>query len=466
MTRSYREWFRPNWLGLVLAIVYSLGPEASADSLKWNGREKKLDAQIESADLPHVLRKLASATGWNVYVEPNTQQSVSVRFKNLPAGEALRRLLGDLNFALLPQTNGPASLFIFRTSMQQATQLLADGLRNEHKHQGPIPNELIVTLRPGSGESIEELAKRLGAKVIGRVDALNTYRLQFADQAAAQDARTALGTDPNVAATDSNYPVDQPTRMDPLQLSAASAFSLKAKQAGNANQLVVGLIDTPLQPLDAKMSQFLLPAMHVAGDPSLPPDQLTHGTTMAETILSGLTFAPQENGGSSVRILPVDVYGNSPDTTTFNVAQGVYAAVGAGATVINLSLGGDGNSQFLADMIHAAHQQGVLFFGAAGNQPTPDPTYPAAYPDVVAVTAADRGGTLASYADYGSFVDVIAPGSSIVDFQGEAYLVRGTSAATAYVTGAAAGYRANGSTPQNVEEYIRQSMAFRRPAAP
>jgi hypothetical protein len=44
--------------------------------------------------------------------------------------------------------------------------------------------------------------------------------------------------------------------------------------------------------------------------------------------------------------------------------------------------------------------------------------------------------------------------------------VRGTSAATAYVTGTAAGYRANGGSPQNVEEYIRQTLAFKPPAKP
>src|SRR4029079_24898 len=140
-------------------------------------------------------------------------------------------------------------------------------------------------------------------------------------------------------------------------------------------------------------------------------------------------------------------------------ANGVYTAVAAGASVVNLSLGGAGDSPFLASLIHSAHDQGVLFMGAAGNQPTTDATFPAAYPDVVAFTAGDKSGNIAPYANRGSFVDVIAPGVSLVDYQGQSYMVRGTSAATAYVSGAAAGYRANGSTPSNVETYLRQNWA-------
>jgi hypothetical protein len=462
MTRRFvARWSVRSWLLLALLLAGITVIGHASDSLRWDSARKRVDAQIDSWDLATLLQELSTRTGWQVFVEPNTQQAVSVRFKDLPVGEALKRLLGDLNFALLPRTNGPAKLFIFRTSLQEATQLVVEEPSVVKKtSKAAIPNELIVTLRAGSKETIAELAARLGAKILGKVDGLNTYRLQFPDESAAQSARADLGNDPNVAGTDLNYMVDQPTRVENLQYSSGSNFSLKPKVGNAGNQLIVGLIDTPVQPLDAKMSQFLLPAVHVSGEPSLPKDDLTHGTSMAETILQGLTYAPQEGGGSSVRVLPVDVYGNNPDTTTFDVAKGVYAAIAAGATVINLSLGGSGDSQFLAGLIHAAHQQGVLFIGAAGNQPTTDPTFPAAYPDVIAVTAGDRRGNIAPYANRGSFVDVIAPGVSVVDYNGQSYLVRGTSTATAYVSGTAAGYRASGGSPQNVEAIIREKLAL------
>jgi thermitase len=192
---------------------------------------------------------------------------------------------------------------------------------------------------------------------------------------------------------------------------------------------------------------------------------LSHGTSMAETILHGLNLAPKEPDGSSVRILPVDIYGGNPDTTTFDVAKGIYEAINSGATIINLSLAGDGDSLFLGRMIEEARKQGVLFFGAAGNEPTTIPTYPAAYPGVVAVTASDRRGQIAPYANRGSFVDVVAPGTSLVEFAGESFIVSGTSASTAYVSGAAAGYRANGQSADQVEATLREALAV-KPSRP
>jgi hypothetical protein len=81
----------------------------------------------------------------------------------------------------------------------------------------------------------------------------------------------------------------------------------------------------------------------------------------------------------------------------------------------------------------------VLFFAAAGNEPVTTPMYPAAYSDVIAVTAINRDGGIAPWANYGSFVDIGAPGSSIVSFGGQAYLVTGTSTSTAIASGIAAG---------------------------
>jgi subtilisin family serine protease len=160
--------------------------------------------------------------------------------------------------------------------------------------------------------------------------------------------------------------------------------------------------------------------------------------------------------------LPVDVYGNGSSTTTFDVAKGIYAAINAGAMIINLSLGSEGDSQFLHKMIQSGHEQGVLFFAAAGNEPVTTPTYPAAYPEVVAVTAGDKKGNVASYANHGDFVDVIAPGSSIVAFKNRVFLVMGTSASTAYSSGMAAGLADATKKPlSQVESTIRGTLGVK-----
>jgi subtilisin family serine protease len=77
-------------------------------------------------------------------------------------------------------------------------------------------------------------------------------------------------------------------------------------------------------------------------------------------------------------------------------------------------------------------------FAAAGNDPVNTPTYPAAIPGVNAVTALSQPGELASYANYGSFVNMALPGGSQVYLGGTSYTMQGTSVATAYASGIAA----------------------------
>lgn len=69
----------------------------------------RVDAEIQTWPVPKVLQQITAATGWKVLVEPGIKEVVSTKFKNKPAGDALERLLGDLNYALIPQTNGPSS---------------------------------------------------------------------------------------------------------------------------------------------------------------------------------------------------------------------------------------------------------------------------------------------------------------------------------------------------------------------
>jgi hypothetical protein len=134
----------------------------------------------------------------------------------------------------------------------------------------------------------------------------------------------------------------------------------------------------------------------------------------------------------------VDGYGGNETATSWNVALGVQAAVDGGATVLNLSLGGTTDSAILNDVIQQALAKGIVVFAAAGNQPVSTPTYPAADSGVIAV-AATQGGQLASYSNYGSFIAMALPGASVVYLGGQAYVVQGTSPATAYATGVAAG---------------------------
>ncbi len=436
-------------------------PSAPRSSgLVWRSDRQHLTARIASQPLAAVLQDLAAVTGWQVLVEPRLDRRVTVQFEALAPAAALRQLLGDLNYALLPRTNSPARLFVFRESVSDAT-LLIEPDTAARRSDGRIPNELIVTLRPGSGADIDALARRLGGRVLGRLDELGAGRLAFDSDEAAEAARQFFEENPDVASAESNYSVAPPSRMDPLSLSSLAPLNLKVKPVADGQGTVIGLIDTAVQRQGTALADFLLPEISLLGAAQAAPSYPTHGTAMAETILRAVALDPQSAQGTAVRILPVDVYGAQETANTFDVARGICAAVEQGARIINLSLGGEGDSGLLRQVIQEAHQQGVMFIAAAGNAPGVDPTYPAAYSEVVAATAGDRRGQVASYANSGPFVDVIAPGGAFVSFLSQSFMITGTSAATAHVTGLAANAAATTAKPlAEIETAIRQSLAF------
>jgi subtilisin family serine protease len=198
----------------------------------------------------------------------------------------------------------------------------------------------------------------------------------------------------------------------------------------------------------------------MAGDAADHPGQVNHGTSMAETILRGLSSSLEDTRETSVKILPVDVYGQHESTSTFAVAQGVQAAIEAGADIISLSLGSDEQNPLMRSVIQAGTREGVLFFAAAGNEPTGLPVFPAAQPEVVGVTALNLSGRdVAKYANTGAFVEVAAPGAGMTVFNDQTYFGTGTSFSTAYVAGIAAGISSTEGIPvQQVRGLIAAEM--------
>jgi len=433
MQNCFRRWIYFAVLGSTLLAANVRA--AAAEMLNWNTNQNRVSADIESVPVARLLGGIARHTGWQVYLEPNLTHNVSTKFQNLSSGEALRMLLGDLNFALVPETNGPTHLYVFKTSMGKATQFIRpEDLVSKISRSGKIPNELVVTVKPGV--KIDGLDCLQDAKVTGKIDALNTYRIQFKDEAAAKTGRDCLANNSDVASVESNYSMEQPDLPQGVG-NASPQFNLTPKANDGSCQVVIGLIDTKIGSLGNNLDQFVLPSVSVAGG-DCASSQLTHGTAMADTILRGVQA--NTGGKTSVKILPVDVYGCNETTSTFDVATGIYQAIQKGnANVINLSLGGQGDSEFLHTLIQNATKQGVVFFAAAGNQPVTTPTYPAAYPEVEAVTAGSGQGQIADYANRGSFVDLMLPGTSIVPYDGQSWAVTGTSTATAYASGIAAG---------------------------
>lgn len=403
-------------------------------SLRWDVPSGRVDADFDRETLETVLERVSRESGWEVAYEPDLSKRVSARFKDATIDRALSLLFASFSYSVVPESNSVPRLIVYETSKERATRVIPRVV----KRSGRIGNELIVKVKPGT--DIDALSRSLGATVVGRDDTLGVYRLRFDDAEAANAAAEALAQNPDVEGIDSNYWMERPVTPEGSPVAGGSAgfdMDFKAPENGGCN-VIVGLIDTPVQSFGDSRDKFLLPAISVVNDGSKPSaSSPTHGTSMASTFFSTLS-ANSKTNVSSLQVLPVDVYGGQESTTTYDVALGISKAVTSGANILNLSLGSSGNSAFLHQVIQQASSQGVLVFAAAGNSPTTAATYPAAYSEVVAVTAGTRSGEIANYANHGAFVDAVAPGTARVYWNGQSYFVSGTSAATAYVSGLAA----------------------------
>jgi hypothetical protein len=125
---------------------------------------------------------------------------------------------------------------------------------------------------------------------------------------------------------------------------------------------------------------------------------------------------------------------------SFVLAQGIIAAVDAGARLINISMGGFGQSALLENAVAYARERGVLIFAAAGNNGVDQVYYPAAYEGVIAVGAVDAGGNHLDFSNTGNQIDISAPGYAInaAWLGDQPAAVTGTSFSTPIVVGAVA----------------------------
>ncbi|MFJ1555811.1 type VII secretion-associated serine protease mycosin [Streptomyces mirabilis] len=204
-----------------------------------------------------------------------------------------------------------------------------------------------------------------------------------------------------------------------------------------------------------------------------------HGTAMAG-IIAGHGHGVGNGDGvlgiaPEAKILPVRVIledGDSARTRARNtrgnaLAEGIRWATDQGADVINLSLGDDSKSAHPEPAEDAAVQyalkKGAVVVASAGNggEKGDHISYPAAYPGVIAATAVDQNGTHASFSTRRWYATVSAPGVDVViaDPDDKYYEGWGTSAASAFVSGAVALIKAAhpGLSPAQIKKLLEDT---------
>ncbi|MDO8336208.1 MAG: S8 family serine peptidase, partial [Candidatus Saccharibacteria bacterium] len=180
-----------------------------------------------------------------------------------------------------------------------------------------------------------------------------------------------------------------------------------------------------------------------------PNDDHGHGTAIASMIAESTN---NSLGGASlaynVTIMPIKVCSSLGTCSDYNIASGINYARSNGAKVINLSLGGLDYSPVMQASIDAAWKAGVVVVAATGNDGIGTVQYPGRGSHVIGVGATTSSDSRSSFSNYGSGLDIVAPGSNLVyqkllcvnqDCSSFSYgYISGTSMSTALVSATAA----------------------------
>jgi gliding motility-associated-like protein len=189
----------------------------------------------------------------------------------------------------------------------------------------------------------------------------------------------------------------------------------------------------------------------------------THGTHVA-----GIVAAATNNSlgiasiGYNCKLIPVKI-GNDATSSLSGAYLGVEYAIVSGAQVMNMSWGGSGFSATYQALFNLAKSKGIVCVAAAGNSSTSMPMYPAAYNNVISVASSTSTDALSSFTNYGTTIDVTAPGSDILSTLAGGVsnygIFSGTSMASPLVAGICGLMLSNniGMHPDSVEACLERS---------
>ncbi|MGA2435835.1 MAG: S8 family serine peptidase, partial [Bryobacteraceae bacterium] len=254
-------------------------------------------------------------------------------------------------------------------------------------------------------------------------------------------------------------------------INAASAWDTSTG-AG----IVVAVVDTGIDSTHPDIAANVVPGWDFIGSTYTNPQQdnntmdvLGHGTHVAGTIAAiGNNDIGIIGVAWQAHVMPVKALDDTGSGLDSTLAPAIEYAANNGADVINASWGGEGSDQTIADAVNYAYNMGMVFVAAAGNSDADaNYFYPAGLWDVITVAASDPTDAIASFSNWGSKIDVAAPGVGILSLRaagstlgtivGNDYMVLdGTSMAAPHVSGLAALLLAK--YPQYSNEDVRQAI--------
>ncbi len=364
------------------------------------------------------------------------------------------------------------------------------------------PNRLLVKFKPGTASPTRDaIVQRVGGRVVNHLAGIDVHVVDFPQ--VQQDASfqmqanllATLNQDSRIEYAEPDYiysianetrPTGESTQvLLPLIVNGQPLFIPNDPALGNqyalnrinaftgwgvtqgSKKIVIAVIDTGVQLDHPDLRAKIVGGYDFVDKDSVGSDGHGHGTHVA-----GIAAAVTNNkigiAGAcpNCSIMPLRALDNMGEGYTSDIAAGIKYAVDNGAHVINLSLGGPYSYTVVAE-VEKAWNKGVFIACAAGNGWTnnPDNAYPAAYEKCFAVASTTKDDTRSDFSNYGSWVDIAAPGGSSERVQtgvgiysawnhGGYEWISGTSMATPYVAGVAGLLASQGLTNQQIEQRL------------
>ena len=287
-------------------------------------------------------------------------------------------------------------------------------------------SQLIVQFREQAQErDVARVAREAGAARVKRSAFGNRYLVDLDAGFTMGEAMRRFGTAPEVDYVEVNGPVHAFFKPNDLAFEVQWNFRMiEAERTWDIQKgdpsVVVAVLDTGIAFEDfgpyRKAPDFggtvFVQGRDIVNEDDHANDDNFHGTHVASTIAEATDNTLGATGlAFRCALMPVKVLDENGDGSFFEVAEGIdFAARNSSVKIINLSLGGDGNSNTVRAAIDRAVAAGITVVAAAGNDGRGTVSFPAALPNVIAVGAIDGRKQKAPYSNFGTELDLVAPG--------------------------------------------------------
>jgi thermitase len=354
------------------------------------------------------------------------------------------------------------------------------GVDNDPEGAPYVAGELLVAYEPGTSEEAEEMVvRRSGARTLenlpGEVRLVSFPAIRREASEAVRERALAraleyLGHGAAVEAVDYNY-LREPYFM-PNDPRLANQWGLTSTRFGGAWNAAKGggakvaIVDSGVYSQHPDIGRIIAQRDFVEGD-AVADDDNGHGTHV-----TGIAGALTNNGKGvaggcfECGLLIAKVMGTRGFTTDSRIVEGINWSVKNGADVVNLSLGGPGDSSVLRTAVNRAYGRGAVVVAAAGNEGGSVPRYPAAYSKAIGVSATTAYGTLARFSSRGDWVDLAAPGTDILStrMSGGYDRMSGTSMSAPFVSGLAGLLASQGMSAHSIRQRMQTTAKDLGPA--